>query len=361
MFNAAPPCPVNLLFYPDYRDANPYQSLLYGALGPAITAQPVPDFARFFADTGGSRRGGILHLHWENAAIQQDGMSPEGFLDALSAFRGGGGRIVWTMHNLLPHDPRTRATAEQIRTGLMTLADIIHLHSLPALAAAMDHHALPLEKVRIIAHGNYDGAYPVIRREDARAALNLTDAGTVLLLPGQIRAYKGAGDLVSAFLQVAGPQDRLILAGHRMADVADLVLPDDPRIMAQFGFASATDLARAFAAADIVVLPYVDSLTSGSAILAQTLGRGVLGTDTPGLRDAVAMPGAGTLFDARGPDALASALRHALEEGPEVWRKRGETAAQAARARNWAVLGAAWRSVFRDLANLPRSARVAAQ
>ncbi|WP_299280733.1 glycosyltransferase family 4 protein [uncultured Tateyamaria sp.] len=352
MFNAVSPGPVEVCFYPDYRDFNPYQDLLYRSLGPSVIATPLASVADLGSRAISSH---VLHLHWETAAISSGAMTAQGLLDALSAFRDRGGRIVWTMHNLMPHNPRERAAAAQIRNGLLALADVVHVHSLPALAAAMAHHTLPLAKVRIIAHGNYDGVYPVVPRATARTALGLDGARMVVLLAGQMRAYKSPGALVEAFQQVGGADDRLILAGHRASDVKDLSIPDDPRIMSRMEFLDADDLAQVHGAADVVVLPYTDSLTSGSAILAQTLGRGVLGTDTPGLRDVVAMPTTGVLFDG---DELADALRNALAEGPAVWAARGKAAARASRARDWTVLGASWRALFTELAASPRSDRV---
>ncbi|MFL4470172.1 glycosyltransferase [Tateyamaria armeniaca] len=360
MFNSTPPRPVNVRFFPDYREFNPYQDLLYRSLGPTVAAEPLDGFERLVADAGARNGPDVLHLHWETAAITSGHLSAQAFLDSLSGFRDTGGRIVWTMHNLMPHDQRHRAVAEQIRNGLMTLCDLVHVHSLPALAAAMDHHALPLDKVRVIAHGNYDGVYPMQRRDAARAALELDGALNVVLLPGQIRGNKAPDALIDAFLEVAGPEDRLVLTGHRMSDVKDLSIPDDPRIMAKFGFATDVELAQAHAAADFVVLPYTDSLTSGSAILAQTLERGVLGSDTAGLRDAVQMPSTGILYDHTVAGTLEKALQSALAEGPEVWATRGKMAAQAVRARDWAVIGATWRSLFHELADMRRPARVLA-
>ncbi|GGH39713.1 Glycosyltransferase involved in cell wall bisynthesis [Cribrihabitans marinus] len=348
-------------FFPDYRDFNPYQDLLYGSLGPSVVATPIPDPDRLVTGAGAGDAGSILHMHWESAAFVEGDVSAERLLDALSSYRDRGGRIVWTLHNLTPHDERHRAAAEQVRTGLLDLADIVHVHSLAALAAAMEQHAVPMRKVRIIPHGNYDGVYPVFERGAARKALGLDAAGMVALLPGQIRAYKSPAELVAAFLQVAGDDDRLILAGHRASDIEGWEVPDEPRLVARFGFATHEDLARVHAASDLVVLPYMRSLTSGSAILAQTLGRGILGRDTPGLRDAVSEPATGLLYDPRQPGALAHALREALAEGPDAWAVRGAVAAKAARARDWTAIGAAWRSLFTELASLPRPARVLAR
>lgn len=361
MVSLLSPSPVEIGFFPDYREFNPYQALLYKALGPAFRATPVDDRASLLAGNGADDAGRILHLHWETAVFNKGDVSAEAFLDALSGYRDRGARILWTVHNLMPHDERYRDRAAQVRSGLLDLSDLVHLHSLPALAALQEQQALPLDKIRIVPHGNFAGQYPAFSRDRARDELGLREAGMVVLLPGQMRANKNPEALVEAFLAVSGNHDRLILMGHRASDASGLTLPDDPRLVEMFGFASAEELARAHAAADFVVLPYRHSLTSGSAVLAQTLGRGILGSDTPGLRDVVQMPATGTLFDVERPGALADALGRALAGGAGCWAARGAAAAQAARARDWCVIGAAWRGVLSELARLPRPARVLAQ
>jgi beta-1,4-mannosyltransferase len=333
-----PSRPVRLTFFPDYRAANPYQSLIYDRLGPTVEAHPgdIEDALTF----GAGRR--LFHLHWEDAVLRQPEASAERFLDRLTAFRSGGGRVIWTMHNLTSHDVGLRKAEADLQAGLADLADVIHLHSLPAVAAAMARGSLPLPKVRVIAHPSYAGAYPHVEGSAARMALGLRDSSMVALLPGRIAAYKQPAKAVAAFLDVAAPDHRLIVAGHVASDFG-FDDPDDPRIVVRRGFADPAELARLHAAANFVVLPYETSLTSGSAILAATLGRGVLGPDLPGLRDAVAAGSTGMLY----PEGeLRSALAAALADGRETWAARGRAAAVLAAARAPDLLASSWRDLI---------------
>lgn len=42
MFEPPPARPVPLCWFPDYRDTNPYQTLLYEGLGPTLAPEPAP-------------------------------------------------------------------------------------------------------------------------------------------------------------------------------------------------------------------------------------------------------------------------------------------------------------------------------
>lgn len=337
----------HITFFPDYRGTNPYQTLLYESLEPAFSAEPgsIEDALSRQADA--PARPHVFHLHWEHAVLMGAGApkSVEDFLDAISRFCAAGGKLVWTIHNLAPHDTEKGAANDDLQAGLCELADILHLHSLHALTAARAEMKLPDRKIRIIAHHNYEGAYPVYARATARSDLGLSGARRVVLSPGRIAPYKQPADLAESFLASAGPDDRLVFAGE-VARNFDLELPDDNRLLLFEGFATQEDVGRLHAAADFVVLPYRASLTSGSAILAATLARAVLGPDTPGLRDVVDPPKSGLIYEDGG---LNDALRSALEEDPEVWANRGRHAATLAVARSRKTLAATWQDVLTSL------------
>ena len=356
MFLPSPDRPVALTFFPDYRAANPVQALVYDRLAPVIEARPGGVDAALATLTPRPGPRPVFHLHWEDAVLRPEGASAERFLDDVTRFRAGGGRLIWSVHNLISHDAALELRLADLRAGLFELADVIHVHSLTAVAAVRAVWPLPVTKLRVIAHPSYDGAYPEAGRQKARAELGLDDAAMVLLLPGRQAAYKQPEVLMQAFRAVAGLQDRLVLAGHL---AAGMPMPGDgdPRILTRPGFATPGDLARLHAAADLVVLPYTHSLTSGSAILAGTLARGVLGPDSPGLRDAVAQGHSGVLYDAEAPDALTKALSAALAEGREIWATRGRAARAAQTARDPALIAACWRDLVLSLSMAPHWAR----
>ncbi|MEW9920241.1 glycosyltransferase [Marimonas sp. MJW-29] len=345
MLKARRSAPIPLVFYPDYRAMNPYQTQLYAALRPFAAAKSGSAADALQLLDNNAERPVLFHLHWEHQVLIDARQTVESFLDGLAAFRDAGGKIIWTLHNLSPHEKYPEQDLADLIGGLTGLADVIHLHSLEAFVAARQDRTLPATKIRVIPHGNYRGSYPVVSRDSARAALGIENAGMVLLLPGRIAQYKNPQGVVAAFQRIAGPDDRLIVAGH-FVDGLQLDTNSDIRILLKEGFASAEDLAAFHAAADLIVLPYVRSLTSGSAILAATLGRGVLGPSCPGLRDVVSSGATGVLYDPAGEDALADAMARAMSEGPDTWRARGRAAAKAVEARDADIISGAWRDLI---------------
>ncbi|MFN3253629.1 glycosyltransferase [Roseibium album] len=347
MNDAANVTPVPVTFFPDYRATNPYQTLLYENLGPAFKAEPGTIEDALALQKASPGKPLLFHLHWEHAVFTGSGEPQvvDRFLDDISRFRSAGGKVIWSIHNLRPHDGHKSNANYDLQSGLSKMADVLHLHSLPAVAAARDELDLPERKIRVISHHNYEGAYPVFPRKAARAELGLSGARMVVLCPGRVAPYKQPHELVSEFLKAASPEDRLIIAGETARNF-DFNLPSDARLIHREGFATPEEVGRLHAAADFVVLPYRASLTSGSAILAATLGRAVIGQDTPGLRDVVAPPSTGIIYQ---NGDLADALHNALDEEAETWAERGKAAAGLARARNQIAIAAAWRDVMNSL------------
>lgn len=347
MSNARPAAPTRVIFFPDYRATNPYQTLLYESIGPAVRAEPGTITDALELQLASPRKSHVFHLHWEHAVFagKGDPAIVDGFLDDVDRFRAAGGSVIWTIHNLTPHDAKKSKANDDLQSGLIELADILHLHSLPALAAAQAELTLPERKIRIIAHQNYLGAYPSYPRSVARKELELSSCRMVVLCPGRVAPYKQPRELADAFLEVATPADRLIIAGETARNF-DMSLPSDNRVIHKKGFATPEEVGKLHAAADFVVLPYRASLTSGSAILAATLGRAVLGPDTPGLRDVVAPRQTGLLYQNGG---LADALRDALSDDAATWAARGQAAAALADARSPTIVAASWMDVLKSL------------
>jgi hypothetical protein len=94
-----------LLFFPDYRAANPYQQLLYDHAGGWLHPRPAPvaEALQLLRQKGLDERV-ILHLHWEDAVYRTSrrarGLAGGAGVPGRSgAFINAGGRLLWTLHN----------------------------------------------------------------------------------------------------------------------------------------------------------------------------------------------------------------------------------------------------------------------
>lgn len=344
---------VRVRYGVDYRAANPYQHLLYRAAGPTISARPASVEAALteLSDQPGPM---IYHLHWEDHALKVANSADaqrnvQALIDGLEALTGAGAKVVWTRHNLRPHDREHANLHAELTPHLTKIAAVVHVHSWPALEVLAKRDVTDPGKTVVIAHGNYVSHYADWPAPVARRGFGLTDANHVFLLFGRLGGYKQAGLAALAFASIANASARLIIAGVP-DDPALESLPNDDRIQLLHGFVPDAEVGKFFAVADTVLLPYADSLTSGQAILAAGFSRGILGSDVAGIRDIVCPGVSGILVDPGDGTALAGAIAQALADGREVWHARGQAAGVTAAVRSWDGPGRQWRDLFQGLA-----------
>lgn len=356
---------VTLAFFPDYVD-NPYQRLLYADLEPAgIRVMTPAEVERVPRDPGGDLRNRILHVHW-TAPILQFQPGPLHAYRRLEKFRAGirnyktrGGTLVWTVHNVLPHDGRHLTLEIELHRFLADAADVIHVLGAETAEAAEPLYHLPAEKVRVIEHCTYASVYPDwIGRAEARRRLGVLDEEIALLLLGQIRPYKGLDTLLTAFddALATDPRLRLLVAGrpskHGSLQPWLDVCKAHPRVTAAFGFVPDAELQVWLRAADIMVLPYHTTLNSGALYLAQGFGVPFVAPAT-GVVGAKLDPGHAMGFVPGDVASLATAIRAASRTLRAADAR--ESARRAAERNDPSVMSAAFLDLVRDLIPAARS------
>lgn len=328
------------------RHANPYNALLYEAVqgGGDVEVRELSVLRLAFG------RARIVHLHWPDLTFLTARPSVVLvrlllFYGALAVARLRGARLVWTAHNLQPHEVRSTPALRRLEAWLMA-RNLDAIIVLSASAESRLRAALPAlahVPVHVVLHGHYRDEYAFAdTRADARARLGLPDHVPVLLAFGQIRGYKGVDRLIDVL--VAVPDDvRLVIAGRAPADVVtDLeeAAARDPRLVLDLRFLPDDDLARLIRAADLVVLPYGAVENSGSAILALSGGRPVLAPRAGALGDLEDLVGPEWLRLYDGdltPEHLAAALRAVPQAGD----------APDLSPLNWPPIGRATEGVYR--------------
>lgn len=266
------------------RASNPYNSLLYQSLlalepqlrvherlSPAVLQQPA-----------------LLHLHWPEAFLHRP--SALRFiaralllLGRVALCRLLGIPIVWTVHNLQPHEQRRpRATRWFYRWFPRRCAGLIFLSEATRSAFWAADPGLQAIPSRVIPHGHYRPVHAAPpSRAEARAALGLDPGETLLLFVGLIRPYKNVPALIRSFGAASLPDTRLLIAGQVLDDAAlqheiETAARGLATVQLHLRHLSEPQLAQHLAAANLVVLPYRDIANSGTAILALSLDRPVL-------------------------------------------------------------------------------------
>lgn len=331
-------------FFPDWRRGNPFQTMLFAELEAVdAVARPVPDLIDHLSAGGSSAHPGVLNLHWTTPVLAPAHSRTDAralldrFADGLQSFRAAGGRLVWTVHNVLPHDAEYVDSEIRLAGLLAEQADLVHVMSDVTTAAAAPYYRLDPDRLVCIPHSSYLGVYPDwISREGARRRLGVLPSEKVLVALGQIRPYKGLVQLLD-FVEDAvriDPTLRLLVAGpvgrHPQSEALAARLSSMPRTVSHRRRVRDDHLQVWLRAADLAVLPYTGILNSGSFLLAETFGLPVVATRAGSL---VARDGEAhlRLFDeGRFEETLRSAVRDLVEDPAGALRARASAEAAAA-------------------------------
>jgi len=267
----------------------------------------------------------VLHLHWLARVLRGVNDETEGlervtsFVAALDAFRMAGGEIIWTVHNVLPHDTAYPALDRALRKAVVARAELVHVLSAGTVEAAASSYEIPAAKVLHLPHPAYLGVYAdEVSGAEARKHYGLDEDDVVYGFVGNIRPYKGVDDLLAAFesvnsgpARVDGRRRRLLIAGMPSAhpEIAELLarMERNSDIVVDARRLPAGELSVPLRASDVVVLPHRASLNSGALLLALSLGRPVVAAASPGVTETVGDDAAIT-FEAGDRGALAQAL-----------------------------------------------------
>lgn len=312
---------LTVAFLPVYP--NPYQRLLAEALGGEgvavdfLSGLPSPDWLRSHANDVA-----ILHYHWLYGLYMARAATPVQvwrFVSRLRLAESLGYRIVWTAHNVLPHRAPFPPLHKTMRRLMMGRADAVITHCAAGRRELLAR--FPRRRpVEVIPHGHYGDVYrPTLSPEEARAQLGLAKSSFVYLSLGNIAAYKGLDNLAATFARTTGPEDVWLIAGRnrdgRLVQRLAQAAAHDTRIRIHAGEIPQNDMATYLTAANVMVAPFENILTSGSVIAALSLGLPVI-VPALGCLPELVSPDAGIVYDPADPDALNQAMRSFKERDP---------------------------------------------
>ena len=335
--------PVLVVYHQPSPD-NPFQTLLYrrawaNGLAP-VALWDLDDLDRVRGDISAGTPV-VLHLHWVNrvtagaADAAEAGVRATAFAGRLDRLIAAGVRIVWTAHNVLPHDTRFEAADTEIRRAIVARAALVHIlaGSTPELAAPL--YRIPPERTVHVPLPSFRGAYAdYVDRDTARAALGVPADARLLALVGGLRPHKGLGLLLDALDLAAErePNLHLVVAGSpARAAATDEFLARaaaNPRVTLHARMLPPEDMQLFLRAADVAVLPYTVTLNSAVLMmalafdlpvvvpplggLAETIDAEVAVTFTPG--DAASLADAIIATRGLNSDAVRAAARRICDE-----------------------------------------------
>ena len=226
-----------------------------------------------------SQKPDILHFHW--TSYQYKGNSNIKtffnlikFMVKLKQAKNKGFKIIWTMHNYLPHEKHGIFIHYIERLWMAHQADAIIVHASQG-KELLAKRLFRRKDVYVIPHGNY---IPFFTRTPKLAAKQILGAACdkpLLLYFGYIRLYKGVPDLLQVFNELPDLDVNLYVVGNATDAVEQEIrslIGNDQRILPVLRYVSDEELALYLSAADVVVLPYHDVLGSGALMTALSLG-----------------------------------------------------------------------------------------
>jgi glycosyltransferase involved in cell wall biosynthesis len=267
----------------------------------------------------------------------------------LKARLGAG--IVFVCENVVSHE--NRFLDRTLTRMALSAADYFLV--LSGVVARRIHSLFPTIPLRQAALPIYD-CYRTERidRGEVRAALGLTRP-TVLFF-GYVREYKGLRYLLRAMPLVLEKTDvDLLIVGEFYEDrrpydalIEELGIGDHVKIVAEH--VPDESVVSYFAAADVVVLPYVAATQSGITQVAFAFGLPVISTEVGGLPEVVRDGETGSIVKPADEAALAAAIVRYFTEGKRD-ELRANVEAEAKRDRAGELL----RRAVRDFLEMERS------
>jgi len=235
----------------------------------------------------------------------------------LALLRILGTRIVYTAHNVLPHEV-TKFDRFRAKILYKSVAVII-VHSNFIREKLIKEFPANAAKIHIVPHGNFDNYLPkeVLTKEEARSVFGLSINEKVILFFGYIREYKGLDLLIEAFELVAEKNNNitLIIAGapvntELLKKYEHQILKSKfrERIIYHLNFIPSDKIPVYFESSDVVILPYKSIDHSGIIHLAYSFSKPVIATDVGDFSENIEHNKSGKILERNTPAELAEVI-----------------------------------------------------
>lgn len=355
--------PVRVARFPPSLGHNPYLDLLYGGMTPfGVDLACEPPFslawlwrARHDVD--------LLHFHWRPDhyyARCRFGHDRRGrlwapsqelgswvrlltFAGRLAAARLLGYRVAWTIHEVYPPETPSRppgAISRRVdRVGSRLLARasrVLLAHDAATARHARVEFGRAVADVRVVPHPSFLEVYPAGRgRSEVREELALAEDTFTFLCFGKLRPDKEVGLLLEAFRSLPSVRVALVVAGKPEDPHSQRRLEDeaaaDARLRLRLDLVPHEHVRELFDACDVAVFPRSEPWTSGSLILALSLGVPAVSACISPYDELLGSGRAGWLFEPGNSESLRDALAEASADVSTA-RRKGVAALEQARA-----------------------------
>jgi beta-1,4-mannosyltransferase len=323
------------------QNDNPFVPILIKALSPDITVRSFGWKRAFLSNYN------VLHIHWPEHILRAGSRTKVAvkcflFIALLLRNKILGVSNMRNVHNLNPHESRGKLVQTTIGAWERSCRVSVFLSetSIPVSTKRREYVT--------ILHGDYT---PFVRSLDPKPAE--PTPGRILMF-GLIRRYKGVEQLISAFQALPSNSDRTLriigaaISPEYAAELSELAHGTEG-IHLDFRTQNDLELVDEILRADVIVLPYQQVYNSGAALLALSLRRRLIVTDSQTMRGLQQEVGAGwvTCVDSWSGESLSLALsiEAPADDAPNLGK------------RHWSSIGAEYSTLYFELASRRRGVR----
>lgn len=247
-----------------------------------------------------------------------------------------GARVVYTAHNVLPHE--AKPIHRIIYRFIYRRADAIIVHAeenAGRLRALEPRHAA----LFVVAQGDHTffSRETDCSREEARRSLNISPRDKIVLFFGAIRPYKGLDTLIEAcgLIRERVPDLKVLIVGNLLEDFGKYEQQINTcglkeRVLKMLQYVPNSQVHLYFRAADVVSLPYKETYQSAVIQVAFAFGVPAVCSDVGGLGELIKEGDCGLLHEPDDANGLADRLVQVLSDDSlaENLGRRGKAFAQ---------------------------------
>lgn len=310
--------PLTVYAWPKSRNKkeNPYNHLLYKHMSEETCVVEF-DNRRF-----STRDADILHIHWPDLILRDRRRWRlrwrfNKLLRSIRRLRRKGGKLIWTVHNLEPHETHFPDLAASYMLQFINQLDgLIFLSEANQRALTERYPQIEGLPASIIPHMYYQSIYAAVERDTARNRMGILPEQTVIGVFGKIRAHKGVDRLLRIWRELHPKASRLLIAGspgrHGLPEDTREQLEAMPDTIAVLKHVPDDEVGTILAACDALILPYEKTLNSGSALLALSLNTPIIVPNTGSLPELASLVGSDWAWQYTQP-LTAKKLKAALD------------------------------------------------
>ncbi len=309
------------------KNENRYIDVLVKSLRAA--GVEVEDWDKHFS----RQQGEIFHVHWPEVVLDIRARKYQllrGEWIAFQLFRTirrikrHGGRVVWTVHGLAPHDRRFCESAflKKLMSRFIPCVDVAL--SLTSAGIAEIKKTIPaLNDVPhfVTRHPHYRGILgPAAYNRDARVRFGISQDQKVFVFVGTLRPDKRPDLVARVFRDLPTDRAFLIMAGSAPADMAEIIAgltKGRPNIRLDLRRVPEEEVVELYSVSDILVFPGADYFNSGTIYTALSLDVPVVAAWSPSNLEIQNIVGAQWLYLYQGTFS-----REVLEDASRVLVRR---------------------------------------